>query len=86
MATIPVKVAVRCRPLTKKEDDDGNQYCVNFPVNDPVVVVRKKMFTFNYAFGPETNQETIYIEAIHPLIGNIMKGEIVITLLQYFLY
>lgn len=75
MTVIPVKVAVRCRPLVQKEEDDGNLVCVHFPSNAPMIVVGKKPFTFNYVFPPEVGQEAVYEETVNPLVGNIIKGE-----------
>lgn len=74
MTVIPVKVAVRCRPLVQKEEDDGNLLCVHFPSNAPMIVVGKKPFTFNYVFPPEVGQDAVYEETVRPLVGNIIKG------------
>ncbi|GAB1604459.1 chromosome-associated kinesin KIF4A-like [Argonauta hians] len=71
---IPVKVAVRCRPLNNKEVEEGGQSCVDFPSEGPCISLRKKVFTFNYAFPPQASQLTLYEEAVKPLINNLFSG------------
>ncbi len=49
--------------------------CVKFIPNEPQVVLGKnKAFTYDYAFGPDTVQETVYTSAVAPLVEGIFKG------------
>ncbi|CAI9734788.1 chromosome-associated kinesin KIF4A-like [Octopus vulgaris] len=71
---IPVKVAVRCRPLNNKETDEGGQTCVDFPSEGSCICLRKKIFGFNFVFSPEISQIILYEEAVKPLINNLFLG------------
>ncbi|XP_033632006.1 chromosome-associated kinesin KIF4-like [Asterias rubens] len=72
---IPVRVALRCRPLVPKEKSEGCQMCVKFIPNEPQVVLGKnKAFTYDYAFGPDILQEPVYTSAVAPLVEGIFKG------------
>lgn len=72
---IPVKVAVRCRPLIQKEQKDGCQCCLQFVPGEPQLVVGKdKAFTFDYVFGPDTDQLTVYQKSVLPLVKGLFKG------------
>ncbi|XP_022086353.1 chromosome-associated kinesin KIF4A-like [Acanthaster planci] len=72
---IPVRVALRCRPLIPKEKAEGCQMCLKFIPNEPQVVLGKdKAFTYDFAFGPDTRQNTVYRSAVLPLVEGIFKG------------
>ncbi|XP_038063245.1 chromosome-associated kinesin KIF4A-like [Patiria miniata] len=72
---IPVRVALRCRPLVPKEKAEGCQTCLNFIPNEPQVVLGKnKAFTYDFTYGPNTMQEMVYQSAVSPLVQGIFKG------------
>ncbi|ESO03085.1 hypothetical protein HELRODRAFT_192110 [Helobdella robusta] len=72
---IPVKVAVRCRPLIQKEENEGCQGCLQFVPAEPQLIVGKdKAFTFDYVFNPSTSQQTVYSVAVSPLVKGLFKG------------
>ncbi|XP_016062916.1 PREDICTED: chromosome-associated kinesin KIF4A [Miniopterus natalensis] len=72
---IPVKVALRCRPLVLKEISEGCQMCLSFVPGEPQVVVgTDKSFTYDFVFDPSTEQEEIFNTAVAPLIKGIFKG------------
>ncbi|ELV11199.1 chromosome-associated kinesin KIF4A [Tupaia chinensis] len=72
---IPVKVALRCRPLVPKEISEGCQTCLSFVPGEPQVVVgTDKSFTYDFVFDPSTEQEEIFNTAVAPLIKDIFKG------------
>nr|XP_044996614.1 chromosome-associated kinesin KIF4A isoform X2 [Jaculus jaculus] len=72
---IPVKVALRCRPLVPKEISEGCQMCLSFVPGEPQVVVgTDKSFTYDFVFDPSTEQEEVFNTAVAPLIKGIFKG------------
>ncbi|XP_036989003.1 chromosome-associated kinesin KIF4A isoform X1 [Artibeus jamaicensis] len=72
---IPVKVALRCRPLVPKEISEGCQMCLSFVPGEPQVVVgNDKSFTYDFVFDPSTEQEEVFNTAVAPLIKGIFKG------------
>ncbi|XP_063157696.1 chromosome-associated kinesin KIF4A isoform X2 [Candoia aspera] len=72
---IPVKVALRCRPLVPKEISEGCQMCLSFVPGEPQVVLGKdKPFTYDYVFDPSTEQEEVFNTCIAPLVRGIFSG------------
>ncbi|NWI69507.1 KIF4 protein, partial [Todus mexicanus] len=72
---IPVRVALRCRPLVPKETSEGCQTCLSFVPGEPQVVVgNEKSFTYDYVFDPSVEQEEVFNTAVAPLIRGIFKG------------
>ena len=77
-SVIPVRVAVRIRPLSKKELGDGCEEALDKPLSGrPQVVLRNcndKAFTYDYAYGTGTEQIEVFKEAINPLVDQLFKG------------
>ncbi|KAK2116214.1 Chromosome-associated kinesin kif4a [Saguinus oedipus] len=72
---IPVRVALRCRPLIPKEISEGCQMCLSFVPGEPQVVVgTDKSFTYDFVFDPSTEQEEVFNTAVAPLIKGVFKG------------
>uniref|UniRef100_A0A8C9L5W7 Kinesin family member 4A n=1 Tax=Serinus canaria TaxID=9135 RepID=A0A8C9L5W7_SERCA len=72
---IPVRVALRCRPLVPKETSEGCQMCLSFVPGEPQVVVGSdKAFTYDYVFDPSVEQEEVFNTAVSPLVRGIFKG------------
>ncbi|XP_074064455.1 chromosome-associated kinesin KIF4A isoform X2 [Macrotis lagotis] len=73
---IPVKVALRCRPLLRKELDEGCKTCLSFVPGEPQVVVGSgdKCFTYDFVFDPSVEQEEVFNTAVAPLIKGIFQG------------
>ncbi|KAJ8303169.1 hypothetical protein KUTeg_019565 [Tegillarca granosa] len=72
---IPVRVALRCRPLIPKEVNEGCQQCLTFTPNEPQVILGKdKAFTYDYVFSPQNMQPEVYSTAVHPLVKHILRG------------
>ncbi|NXH20549.1 KIF4 protein, partial [Bucco capensis] len=72
---IPVRVALRCRPLVPKEISEGCQACLSFVPGEPQVVVgNDKSFTYDYVFDPSVEQEEVFNTAVAPLIRGIFRG------------
>ncbi|XP_077402184.1 kinesin family member 4 isoform X2 [Vanacampus margaritifer] len=72
---IPVRVALRSRPLVPKEINEGCQCCLNFVPGEPQVVVgTEKAFTYDYVFDPTVEQEEVFSTAVSPLLRGLFKG------------
>uniref|UniRef100_A0A4W5MR22 Kinesin family member 4 n=1 Tax=Hucho hucho TaxID=62062 RepID=A0A4W5MR22_9TELE len=73
--SIPVRVALRCRPLVAKEINEGCQTCLTFVPGEPQVVVgTEKAFTYDYVFDPTTEQEEVFNSAVSPLLCGLFQG------------
>ncbi|XP_037323979.2 kinesin family member 4 [Pungitius pungitius] len=72
---IPVRVALRCRPLVPKETDEGCQCCLTFVPGVPQVIVgTEKAFTYDYVFDPTAEQEEVFNTTVSPLLSGLFKG------------
>ncbi|XP_008288314.1 kinesin family member 4 [Stegastes partitus] len=72
---IPVRVALRCRPLVPKETNEGCQCCLTFVPGEPQVIVgTEKAFTYDYVFDPTAEQEEVFNTAVSPLLSGLFKG------------
>lgn len=80
---IPVKVALRIRPLINKELHDGCRECLEVVPNEPQVIIGSdKPFTFDYVFGSTSQQEELYNQVVEPLMDTYFNGYNV-TVLAY---
>ena len=59
---IPVRVAVRARPLSQKEETAGCQDCVMLVPGRPQILIKNsdKAFTFDYAFGQVIDMQFLF--------------------------
>nr|XP_020498967.1 chromosome-associated kinesin KIF4-like [Labrus bergylta]XP_020498968.1 chromosome-associated kinesin KIF4-like [Labrus bergylta] len=72
---IPVRVALRCRPLVPKEINEGCQGCLTFvPGEQQVIVGTEKAFTYDYVFDPTVEQEEVFTAAVASLLNGLFKG------------
>ena len=78
-----VRVAVRCRPLSSKEQLEGHRTVVQVDqLRDQVTVhvpnsrsgERTKSFTFDSVFGFEAKQVDIYNETARPIVDFVLEG------------
>ncbi|NXI00902.1 KIF27 protein, partial [Pachycephala philippinensis] len=75
MEEIPVKVAVRVRPLLSKEILHNHQVCVRLVPNAKQVIIGKDhVFTFDFVFGKNSTQEEVYTVCIKPLLVSLTEG------------
>lgn len=81
---IPVRVAVRVRPLNKKEEREGSQECLDVTDGNKQIVLRsaEKAFTFDYAYPSNTTQLYVYDSSVKKVVTNLFKGYNV-TVLAY---
>ncbi|XP_076066005.1 kinesin-like protein 3A [Oratosquilla oratoria] len=82
--TIPVRVAVRIRPLVNREIQEGCGECIDVTPNEPQVVFRNadKAFTFDYVFPTVASQTSVYESAVANVVKNLFQGYNV-TVLAY---
>ncbi|NXW83937.1 KIF27 protein, partial [Alopecoenas beccarii] len=75
MEEIPVKVAVRIRPLLSKEVLHNHQVCVRLVPNTQQIIIGKdRVFTFDFVFGKNSTQEEVYTVCIKPLVVSLTEG------------
>nr|XP_058928270.1 kinesin-like protein KIF27 isoform X5 [Kogia breviceps] len=75
MEEIPVKVAVRIRPLLCKEVLHNHQACVRvIPNTQQVIIGRDRVFTFDFVFGKNSTQDEVYNTCIKPLVLSLIEG------------
>lgn len=75
LKVIPVKVALRCRPMSPREGADGCQMCLQFVRGEPQVILgTNKAFTYDYIFPPDSTQEEVYNDAVSHLVKGVFKG------------
>jgi len=81
---IPVKVALRIRPLVEKEINEGCQVALESVDGEPQVFIQnsEKAFTYDYVFGSSIAQEDVYVKAVKGLITKLFSGYNV-TVLAY---
>ncbi|XP_032837718.1 kinesin-like protein KIF27 isoform X2 [Tyto alba] len=75
MEEIPVKVAVRIRPLLSREVLHNHQVCVRLVPNTQQIIIGKdRVFTFDFVFGKNSTQEEVYTVCIKPLLVSLTEG------------
>ncbi|KAJ3090442.1 Kinesin-like protein kif21b [Quaeritorhiza haematococci] len=83
--TNAVKVALRVRPVNQQDEEKprGTREVVRVVGTEGRVVVDgRKNFVFDYAFGPEDNQEKVYATCCSTLVEKFVEGYNV-TMLAY---
>ena len=72
---VPVKVAVRSRPMVDKEINEGCQCNIMFVPDEPQLVIGKdKAFTFDFVYSAESAQHEIYQESVVPLVNVLFRS------------
>jgi len=66
-----VRVMVRCRPLIKPQERDG---CVRVDESDKSVELAARKFQFDATFGPNTDNEQLYLRSVRKLVESSFKG------------
>ncbi|XP_065321604.1 kinesin-II 95 kDa subunit-like [Gordionus sp. m RMFG-2023] len=76
-----IKVIVRCRPMNKKEIDNGYKNIVKLHPERGMIKLKRnksnepdKIFTFDAVYPPESKQQEIYDESFRPLIDSVLDG------------
>ncbi|XP_073254601.1 chromosome-associated kinesin KIF4A-like [Porites lutea] len=72
---IPVRVALRIRPLVPKETGDGCKECIRcVPGHPQVIIGEDKAFTYDYVFQTFSKQADLYTKTVIPLLEGFFKG------------
>ncbi|XP_072461620.1 kinesin-like protein KIF27 isoform X2 [Notamacropus eugenii] len=75
MEEIPVRVAVRVRPLLCKEILHNHQVCVRLiPNTQQIIIGKDRIFTFDFVFGKNSTQDEVYSTCIKPLVASLIEG------------
>jgi hypothetical protein len=70
-----VKVAVRVRPMIPKEKLEQQSLCLKVhPAERQLVVGKDRAVTFDFVFGEDASQQSVYDEACAPLVEACMQG------------
>jgi kinesin family protein 3/17 len=81
-----VKVVVRCRPLFQREVDQGDSTIVEMDERGHTVFLSKppseqqqqkeapRQFSFDFVYGPESKQQTIFEETARPIVDSVIGG------------
>ena len=77
-----IRVAVRCRPISKSEQSRGSSSCVEINQAENSVKIKNvekadeppKLFTFDYSYGDESLQSQVYTDLGDPLISKAIDG------------
>ena len=75
-----IKVAIRCRPMSKNEIKDGRECVVKMIENKGEILIQKstddvpKVFTFDKVYDWNSSQETIFNDTAFPIIENVLLG------------
>ncbi|KAI9277030.1 hypothetical protein BDA99DRAFT_474946 [Phascolomyces articulosus] len=75
MAATAVRVGLRVRPLTQKEQLENCTECLSYVPNEPQILIgTDKSFTYDYVFDSNTIQSQVYSQAALPLLDKFMDG------------
>ncbi|KAM6969072.1 kinesin-like protein KIF3B [Tautogolabrus adspersus] len=78
-----VRVVVRCRPLSRKEEATACQNILDIDDKLGQITIRNpkappdepmKVFTFDSVYGWESKQNDIYDDAVRPLVESVLHG------------
>ena len=76
-----VQVALRVRDLVPRERLEGFFSCIHVSQN-AAVVGGERSFGFDFAFGPDSTQASVYDNSVKPLIESALSG-VNVTVLAY---
>ncbi|KAI9278677.1 hypothetical protein BDA99DRAFT_492852 [Phascolomyces articulosus] len=75
MTSTAVRVGLRVRPLTQKEQLSNCSECLSYIPNEPQILIgTDKSFTYDYVFNTNTDQANVYHTAAGPLMQKFMDG------------
>ncbi|CAG8451419.1 10408_t:CDS:10 [Acaulospora morrowiae] len=85
MTTTSVKVALRVRPLSKKEIQQNCTECLStIPDTTQIVIGTDRSFTFDYVFPSDTEQQDVFQDCAKPLLDKLIEGYVNSIVLQIF--
>ncbi|CAB4434881.1 unnamed protein product [Rhizophagus irregularis] len=75
MTSTSVRVALRVRPLNKKETQQNcNESLTTISDAPQILIGNDKSFTFDHVFPSDTEQEEVFQECASPLVEKLVKG------------
>lgn len=75
MEETPVRVAVRIRPLLRKEKLHGHQICLQGdPEKKEVTLGHTQRFQFETIFTETSDQVSVYATCVQPLVEAFLEG------------
>uniref|UniRef100_A0A183TVX3 Kinesin motor domain-containing protein n=1 Tax=Toxocara canis TaxID=6265 RepID=A0A183TVX3_TOXCA len=74
MGDIPVRVAVRVRPFSQREQAESARPCVSCYEENNQVAINGKMFAFDHVFDTGASQENVYEACALPMLECLFKG------------
>ncbi|KAI8380954.1 P-loop containing nucleoside triphosphate hydrolase protein [Radiomyces spectabilis] len=75
MTSTAVRVALRVRPLTHREQLSNCSECLTFIPNEPQVLIgTDKSFTYDHVFDTTVGQSHVYSTAAAPLLHKFVDG------------
>ena len=74
MSETCVKVAVRVRTLTAKEQISSATDCISVLGSDQLVLGSTRAFSYDHVFATSSAQIDIYTAAVKPLIDKFIEG------------
>ncbi|CAL8070419.1 unnamed protein product [Orchesella dallaii] len=77
-----IKVAVRCRPISRKEEESTCRIVVDIDTSSKTVTVfpselssdQPKSFSFDHVFPPTASQDEVYNAIASPIVQNVLDG------------
>uniref|UniRef100_A0A5S6QWW8 Kinesin-like protein n=1 Tax=Trichuris muris TaxID=70415 RepID=A0A5S6QWW8_TRIMR len=72
--SIPVKVAIRCRPMAVMEKEQGASDCLQILTDHRQVVIDGRCFQFDEVFGHSCKQRQVYDSCAAPLCASFFEG------------
>ncbi|XP_072314010.1 kinesin-like protein KIF3B [Eucyclogobius newberryi] len=78
-----VRVVVRCRPFTKKEEKGACENVLDVDLKLGQIAIRNprappeeplKVFTFDAVYGWSSTQRDVYDDAVRPLVESVLRG------------
>ncbi|KAK3083203.1 hypothetical protein FSP39_016634 [Pinctada imbricata] len=69
-----VRVAMRCRPLSRREEENKVESCVEISDTQPIVTVGDKSMAFDYVFQPSAKQTEVFFVMVEPLLEQVLEG------------
>jgi hypothetical protein len=72
---LTIRVGLRVRPLTEKEQLSNCTECISFIPDEPQILIgTDKSFTFDYVYNSTTPQAQVYTSSAKPLIEKFLDG------------
>ncbi|KRY35195.1 Chromosome-associated kinesin KIF4A [Trichinella spiralis] len=71
---IPVRVAVRCRPLLKRELNESASVCLTCDSLSNEVIIDDRIYGFDHVFESSSTQQSVFNSCALPLLEKFLEG------------